>query len=226
MSSRLTALRRAVLGVVGLALAVWAASAALVVLWGERDEARPADAIVVLGAAQYVGRPSPVFKARLDHAIALYRQGLAPMLVLTGGMGSGDTTSEAAVARSYARRAGVPDSALLAEERGRTSTESLVAVAQLLHAHDKDRVILVSDPFHVLRLRVLAGRIGLTAYTSPTRTSPISASREERWSYVMSESVKVPLTLLLGRYADRLTTVEPPIRAMAGSDSGDGMVGP
>jgi uncharacterized SAM-binding protein YcdF (DUF218 family) len=206
MAFRLAVLRRAVLGVVGLALAVWAASAALVVYWGQRDEARPADAIVVLGAAQYVGRPSPVFKARLDHAIALYRQGLAPMLVLTGGVGPGDTTSEAAVARAYARRAGLPDSALLAEEHGRTTTESLVAVAQILHAHDKDRVILVSDPFHVLRLRVLAGRLGLTAHTSPTRTSPISANRQNRWSYVIGESIKVPLTLIFGRYADRLTT--------------------
>ncbi|HEY0971636.1 MAG TPA: YdcF family protein [Gemmatimonadales bacterium] len=207
MSPRIAALSRATLGVVGLALAVWAASALLVVLWGERDEARPADAIVVLGAAQYVGRPSPVFKARLDHAIALYRQGLAPTLVLTGGRGQGDTTSEAAVARAYARRAGVPDSALLAEESGRTSTESLIAAAQLLHAHQKDTIILVSDPFHVLRLRVLAGRLGLTAYTSPTRTSPISASRQERWSYVLGESVKVPLTLIFGQYADRLTTM-------------------
>lgn len=226
MSFRIAALRRATFGVVGLALAVWAASAVLVVFWGQRDEARPADAIVVLGAAQYVGRPSPVFKARLDHAIALYRQGLAPMLVLTGGRGVGDTTSEAAVARSYARRAGVPDSALLSEETGRTSTESLVAVAQIMHAHDKQRVILVSDPFHVLRLRVLAGRLGLRAYTSPTRTSPISASRQERWSYVMGESVKVPLTLILGRHADRLTTQDLPLAARTADRGEEAEVGP
>ena len=206
--SRPAAVGRAALGVVGLALAVWGASAVLVLLWGGRDDARPADAIVVLGAAQYVGRPSPVLKARLDHAIGLYRRGLAPRLVLTGGVGEGDTTSEAAVGRRYARRAGVPDTSLLTEEHGRTTTESLYAVSALLEAHGAGRVILVSDPFHMLRLRIIAGRLGMTAYTSPTRTSPIDASREERWSYVLSESVKVPLTLFLGRYADRLTAPE------------------
>jgi len=199
---------RAALGVVGAAIAVWIASAALVLLWGRRDDAQPADAIVVLGAAHYVGRPSPVLKARLDHAVALYQRGLAPRLVVTGGVGDGDTTSEAAVSRRYVQRRGVPDSALLSEDRGRTTTESLDAVAALLERQGRTRVILVSDPFHMLRLRVLAGRLGLTAHTSPTRTSPIQANREERWSYVLSESVKVPLTLVLGRYADRLTSPE------------------
>ncbi len=206
--SRPAALGRAALGVVGLALAVWGLSAVLVLLWGRRDEARPADAIVVLGAAQYVGRPSPVLKARLDHAIALYQRGLAPRLVLTGGVGEGDTTSEAAVGRRYARRHGVPDTALLTEEHGRTTTESLYAVAALLADHRAGRVILVSDPFHMLRLRIIAGRLGMTAYMSPTRTSPIDASDEKRWRYVLSESVKVPLTAMLGRYADRLVAPE------------------
>ena len=196
------------LGVVGLALAALGLSAVLVVVWGGRDEARPADAIVVMGAAQYVGRPSPVLKARLDHAIALYRRGLAPRLVLTGGVGEGDTTSEAAVSRRYASRHGVPDTALLAEEHGRTTTESLYAVAELLDGERASRVILVSDPFHMLRLRIIAGRLGMTAYTSPTRSSPIEASDDKRWSYVLSESVKVPLTVVLGRYADRLVAPE------------------
>ena len=208
MSSRPAAVGRAALGVVTMVLLAWAAAAVLVVLWGRRDEARPADAIVVLGAAQYAGRPSPVLKARLDHAIGLYQRGLAPRLVLAGGVGEGDTTSEAAVGRRYARRAGVPDSALLTEEHGRTTTESLYAVAALLDAQGVDGVILVSDPFHMLRLRIIAGRLGMTAHTSPTRTSPIERSEGERWSYVLSESVKVPLTLVLGRYADRLVAPE------------------
>jgi len=208
MASRPAAFGRAVLGVVGLALAVWAAAAVLVVLWGRRDEARPADAIVVLGAAQYAGRPSPVLRARLDHAVGLYRRGLAPRLVLTGGVGDGDTTSEAAVGRRYARRAGVPDTSLLTEEHGRTTTESLYAVAHMLEGTDAQRVILVSDPFHMLRLRIIAGRLGLTAYTSPTPTSPIERSGDKRWSYVLSESVKVPLTLVLGQFADRLVAPE------------------
>ena len=208
MASRPAAVGRAVLGVVGLVLAVWGASAVLVLLWGRRDEARPADAIVVLGAAQYAGRPSPVLKARLDHAVGLYRRGLAPRVVLTGGVGEGDTTSEAAVGRRYASRAGVPDSSLLTEEHGRTTTESLYAVADLLHETAAPRVILVSDPFHMLRLRIIAGRLGMTAYTSPTPTSPIERSEEKRWSYVLSESVKVPLTLVLGRWADQLVAPE------------------
>lgn len=209
MSPRPAAVGRAALGVVGFALAVWAASAVLVVLWGARDDAREADAIVVLGAAQYAGRPSPVLKSRLDHAIALYQRGLAPRLVVTGGVGDGDTTSEAAVSRRYAMKRGVPDSALLSEEHGRTTTESMRAVADLAEREGMERVILVSDPFHMLRLRILAGRMGLTAHTSPTRTSPIEASREQRWSYVFGESVKVPFTMVLGGHADRLTTPEP-----------------
>ena len=208
MTSRSSALGRAAAGVLGLALLAWVVSATMVVVWGGRDEAQPADAIVVLGAAHYVGRPSPVLKARLDHAITLYHRGLAPRLVLTGGVGDGDTTSEAAVGRRYAYRRGVPPKALLAEEQGRTTTESLHAVAAMLHEQGAERVILVSDPFHMLRLRILASRLGLEAYTSPTRTSPIEASREERWSYVVSESVKVPLTLLLGSFADRITAPE------------------
>jgi uncharacterized SAM-binding protein YcdF (DUF218 family) len=206
--SRPTVWGRAVLGVVGLALAVWGLSAVLVMVWGQRDEARPADAIVVMGAAQYAGRPSPVLKARLDHAIALYGRGLAPRLVLTGGVGEGDTTSEAAVGRRYARRQGVPDTALLTEEHGRTTTESLYAVAALLDGEGAGRVILVSDRFHMLRLRIIAGRLGMTAFTSPTRSSPIEASDDKQWSYVLSESVKVPLTVVLGRYADRLVAPE------------------
>ena len=208
MASRSGALGRTVLGLMGLVLAVWGASAVLVLLWGRRDEARPADAIVVLGAAQYPGRPSPVLKARLDHAVGLYRRGLAPRVVLTGGVGEGDTTSEAAVGRRYARKAGVPDSSLLAEEHGRTTTESLYAVAELLQQTERPRVILVSDPFHMLRLRIIAGRLGMTAYTSPTPTSPIERSEEQRWSYVLSESIKVPLTLVLGRWADQLVAPE------------------
>jgi uncharacterized SAM-binding protein YcdF (DUF218 family) len=198
------------LGVVGLALVVWAASAVMVVYWGSRDEAGKADAIVVLGAAQYVGRPSPVLRARLDHAIDLYERGYAPLLVLTGGVGEGDTTSEAAVGRRYASRAGVPADAILTEEHGRTTTESLYAVSAMLHERGVTRVILVSDPFHVLRLRVLADRLDLHPMTSPTRTSPISASRQERWSYVVSESVKVPLTFLLGDVADRIIAPDVP----------------
>ncbi|GAC1650936.1 MAG: YdcF family protein [Gemmatimonadaceae bacterium] len=180
-------------------VSIWAISAAAVLAWGWRDDARPSAAIVVLGAAQYVGRPSPVLRARLDHAIDLYQRQLAPTLVLTGGMGEGDTTSEAAVGRRYAMRRGIPDDAIVLENHGRTTSESMRAVATLMHAQSSHGVILVSDPFHMLRLSILARRYGLDPSTSPTRTSPISRNPGERWKYVLSESVKVPLAFLFER---------------------------
>jgi uncharacterized SAM-binding protein YcdF (DUF218 family) len=180
-------------------LVLWAASAVAVVHVGSRDRAQRADAVVVLGAAQYVGRPSPVLKARLDHAISLWSRGLAPLLIVTGGMGTGDTTSEGAVSRQYALKHGVPDSAILVESQGRTTRESLGAVADMMHGRDLNRAILVSDPFHMLRLSIVARGLGLTPYTSPTPSSPISANRGEAWRYVLSESIKVPLVFMLAR---------------------------
>ena len=186
-------------GVVTVLLLMWGASAVAVIFWGSRDRAQKSDAIVVLGAAQYVGRPSPVLRARLDHAIALWSRGLAPLLIVTGGTGLGDTTSEGAVSREYALKHGIPDSAILVESQGRTTRESLEVVAEMMHGRDLDRAILVSDPFHMLRLSIVAQRLGLTAFTSPTPTSPISASRRQAWRYVLSESVKVPLVFMLAR---------------------------
>ena len=180
-------------------LALWIVSAASVLVWGERDEARPAQAIVVLGAAQYAGKPSPVLRARLDHALELWNQHLAALLILTGGTGAGDTTSEAAVGRNYARRHGVPDSAILVENEGRTTSESMRAVAGLLEVRGLQSALLVSDPFHMLRLRILARRFGFVPYTSPTRTSPIAPNREENWKYIFSESVKAPLAFFFER---------------------------
>lgn len=193
-------MRRRLAIVVGLILATWGAIAVAVIVWGRRDQARPASAIVVLGAAQYAGRPSPVFKARLDHGIALWKRGLAPYLVLTGGMGVGDTTSEAAVGRRYALRMGIPDSAIRVETEGRTTSESLRAVVALVDSLPDRSVVLVSDPFHSLRVSILARRLGLEPYTSPTRTSPISESREA-WKYILSESMKVPFAFVFERKA-------------------------
>jgi uncharacterized SAM-binding protein YcdF (DUF218 family) len=186
----------AVLCVVVLA---WVVSMAMVERAGRRDQARPADAIVVLGAAQYVGRPSPVLRARVDHAVSLWKRGLAPTLILTGGTGVGDTTSEAAVARKYAMTLGVPDRAIVVEIKGRTTSESMRAVARIMDDREQESVILVSDPFHMLRLSILARRFGLDPYTSPTRTSPITSNREEHWKYMVSESVKVPLAYIFER---------------------------
>ena len=190
-------MKRVVLGMAAVLLLAWGTILAAVVVWGARDEARPAAAIIVLGAAQYAGRPSPVFRARLDHAIDLWNRGFAPHLIVTGGMGIGDTTSEAAVGRRYALRRGVPDSAILLEAHGRTTSESLRAVSGIMDQLPSKSAILVSDPFHMLRLSIIAGRLGLVPHPSPTRTSPIARNRGTTWRYIVSESIKVPLAFVL-----------------------------
>lgn len=182
-----------------LMLGTWVMSLVGVLFWESRDNARPASAIVVLGAAQYVGHPSPVLRARLDHAIDLYRRGLAPKMIFTGGFGDHDTTSEAAVGQRYAIEHGVPPRVILIENSGRSTSESLQNVARLMDAEPSRDVILVSDPFHMLRLSILARRYGMTPFASPTRTSPISLSRKESWKYALAESVKVPVAFLLER---------------------------
>lgn len=199
-AKRALVIARRVLTVIVVAMFVlWAGSAAAVLVWSSRDEAQPAQVIVVLGAAQYAGKPSPVLRARLDHALDLWDRHLASLLILTGGTGAGDTTSEAAVGRNYARKHGVPDSAILVENEGRTTSESMRAVAGMLEVRGLQTALLVSDPFHMLRLRILARRFGFTPYTSPTQTSPISPNREARWKYIFSESLKAPLAFLFER---------------------------
>lgn len=138
-----------------------------------RDERRPADAIVVMGAAQYDGRPSPLFAARLDHAIALYHEGLAPRLIVTGGKRAGDRTTEAASARAYALQHDVPDDAILAEAASRTTLQSIRGVADLMQGNGLRSAVFVSDPTHMLRVLRMAADMGLEGYGSPTRTSPL-----------------------------------------------------
>lgn len=186
-----------VLGIASLAaLAGWAAVLTAIVLFARLDEARPAGAIVVLGAAQYDGKPSPVLRARLDHAVELYRRGIAGTLIMTGGTGPGDTVSEAVVGKRYVVRQGVPAAAVITEERGMTSLQSMRAVAGIMHREGIDSAVLVSDPFHMLRLRLLALRVGIEARSSPTRTSPISRSPDEERRFMLRESFSLPFALV------------------------------
>ena len=141
-------------------LVFWGGWMGAVLLWSTLDRARPAESIVVLGAAQYDGHPSPVLRARLDHALELWNRHMARVMILTGGTGPGDTTSEAAVGRSYVRRHGIPEEAILLEGQGRTTRESMMAVAGMLSDHGLKTAILVSDPFHMLRLLILSRRPG------------------------------------------------------------------
>src|SRR3954469_25444339 len=147
---------------------VWMAS--------RRDEARASQAIIVLGAAQYNGTPSPVLAARLDHAIDLYRRKIAPTIVVTGGQAPGDKYSEAGASAEYLHQHGVADDAILREVTGRTSWESLRAAARFLESRHMTRVVLVSDPYHSMRIDAIAHEVGLDAVTSPTRTSPIKGA--------------------------------------------------
>jgi uncharacterized SAM-binding protein YcdF (DUF218 family) len=140
---------------------------------GQDDQERPADAIVVMGAAQYDGVPSRVFAARIDHAVSLYLAGVAPRLVMTGGKAEGDRTTEAAAGRAFAMRLGVPGEDILVEDRSRTTLESIRAVADLLDATGARSAIFVSDRPHMLRVLRMAADEGITAWGSPTRSSPI-----------------------------------------------------
>ncbi len=168
----------------------------MVLVVSQQDQRLPADAIVVLGAAQYNGRPSPVLRARLDHALQLYREGLAPRIVVTGGVGRGDTTSEATVARHYLIARQVPAGAVIEQPQGRSTQASMTAVADWLAGARLNRVILVSDPFHMFRLRLEARRTALEAYTSPTESSPISDNPVLELRYLAAEAYKMPVTWL------------------------------
>lgn len=154
---------------------------------GNRDERTPADAIVVMGAAQYDGRPSPVFAARLDHAIELYHDGVAPRLIVTGGKREGDRTTEAASARSYAIEHGVPENAILSEDASRTTLQSIRRVAALMRDKDLGSAVFVSDPSHMLRVLRMASDEGINGYGSPTRTSPLERDPVARVDAIVHE---------------------------------------
>ncbi len=160
---------------IGLVGSIAVAGYAAYRIWdqGGRDERRTTDAIVVMGAAQSDGRPSRLFAARLDHAIALYHEGVAPRVIVTGGKREGDRTTEAASARAYALRHDVPEDAILAEDTSRTTLESIRQVAALMDAGDLRSAVFVSDPTHMLRVLRMAADSGIDAYGSPTRTSPL-----------------------------------------------------
>jgi uncharacterized SAM-binding protein YcdF (DUF218 family) len=186
-----------VLVVVGL-VALTGYATYRVLAQGQRDEQRPADAIVVMGAAQYNGRPSPVFEARLEHAVELYRAGVAPRLIVTGGKQEGDKTTEAASARAYAITHGVPRDAILAEDRSRTTLESIRGVRGLLHDHGLADAVFVSDRTHMLRVLRMAADEGITAYGSPTTTSPLEGDTAKGLDAVLHELGALAQYFLVG----------------------------
>jgi uncharacterized SAM-binding protein YcdF (DUF218 family) len=183
-------------GVVAAVVLYGAVTFAQVWLAPRRDGAHQAQAIVVFGAAQYNGRPSEVLKARLDHAVDLYHRRVAPYIVVTGGKQPGDNFTEATASADYLHTKGVPDNDILREVSGHTSWQSLASTAAFLKARDIKNVILVSDPFHSLRIGGMASELGLDAATSPTRTSPITGF--DAATYMGRETVAVALGRIVG----------------------------
>lgn len=154
-----------------------------------RDDSRtPADVIVVLGASQFDGRPSAIFRARLDHAKALYDDGVAPFVVTVGGNRQGDRFTEAGAGAAYLRSQGVERSALAEVAEGSDTLTSLQAVAALAKERRWTNVLLVTDPWHSFRARSMARRLGLDAETSPTRTGPVVQGRLRELRYIARET--------------------------------------
>jgi uncharacterized SAM-binding protein YcdF (DUF218 family) len=176
-------------------------------VWLASSSAAPhqAEAIVVLGAAQYNGRPSPVLEARLRHALDLYQHHLARRIVVTGGRQEGDRFTEATSGYNWLRRQGVPDTAILKEVKGRNTYESLAAVERFLRPLGVSEVILVSDPTHSLRLRGVGDEVGLDAQVSPAPGS--EGTGVHRVRAMARETVAVGLGRIVGYR--RLTNLEP-----------------
>ena len=178
MSRGLTRSRARDIGRILVAAAIAVLAATALATWritaqAAQDEQRPTDAIVVLGAAQYDGRPSPVFAARLDHAIDLWHKGLARWFIVTGGNMPGDRTTEAATARAYAIDRGVPAEDIFGEDAARNTLTSMRSVASMMRDRGLTSAVFVSDPTHMLRILRLAEDLGIDGYGSPTRTSPV-----------------------------------------------------
>jgi uncharacterized SAM-binding protein YcdF (DUF218 family) len=195
-------MRRVLLGLLVLVLAYFAVTTALVARWMGKDERPRVDAIVVLGAAQYDGRPSAIYQARLEHALDLWSAGVAPLLVFTGGKEEGDRFTEGGTGARWALARGVPQAAVIAEEQSRTTHQNLAGAKRALQRRNpgggRPRIVVVSDPFHMFRAVKQAADLGMDAYPSPTRTSPLSASRLKLTELVLREDLAIAGYLLSG----------------------------
>ncbi len=147
-----------------------------------RDEARPADAILVLGAAEYRGRPSPVLKARLDHALDLYQRKMAPVLITTGGAGGDPDYTEGGVGRAYLIARNIPSEAIIVEPEGETTAYSIAAAGEILERMGLKSCILVSDGYHIFRAKKMLEFRGIKVYGSPRQSGP-HEDREPWWLY-------------------------------------------
>ena len=170
------------LSIIGLLVAI-AFLAVRIEQQSTREEAQPADVILVLGAAEYRGRPSPVLRARLDHALELYNRKLAPRILTTGGAGGDPVFTEGGVGRSYLTGHGVPSEVIIVEDEGESTVQSTAMAAEIMRRMGLRSVIVVSDGYHIYRVKQMLESGGMKVYGSPRRElNP--GSLHERWNYV------------------------------------------
>jgi uncharacterized SAM-binding protein YcdF (DUF218 family) len=191
-ASRKSRVLRVVLFVVAALVLFYIVSCIRIVRQAGRDEARPADAIIVLGAAEYAGRPSPVFRARLDHAYELFDRKLAPVVIISGGSGKDPTFTEGGVGRDYLISRGIGDQHLIAETQGDNTAESAARVGVIMRANGWTSCVAVSDAYHLFRIKKMLGRQGIRAYVSPrpqekalTKTARLLTVMREALSYML-----------------------------------------
>ena len=146
-------------------------TAVSIISFSEKDETRPADAAIVLGASVYDNSPSPVFCERINHAVDLYNDGYVETIIMTGGVGEGNIRSEADIAREYAERQGIPAESIYIEENSKITDENLRNAKAIMNEHDLDTALIVSDPLHMKRAMLYAHDHEMKAYSSPTPTS-------------------------------------------------------
>lgn len=188
MGDRVSWMRRAVLGAVLVLVLVVGGTAFRVWQVAREDDRHRADAIVVLGAAQYNGKPSPIFQARLRKAMQLYEDGVAGRIVTAGGNQAGDAYTEAAAGVRWLVEQGVPDEDTLAVGEGSDTLGSLRAVATAFDARGWHTAVLVSDPWHSLRARTMADDAGMATWTSPVHSGPIVQTRQTQFRYIYRET--------------------------------------
>jgi uncharacterized SAM-binding protein YcdF (DUF218 family) len=182
-------LRRLVLGVLLVGVLVFGGTGFRVWQVARGDDRMSADVVLVLGAAQYAGAPSPIFKARLRHAKDLYDEGVAPYIVTTGGNKPGDTYTEASAAARWLTQHGVPEDRVIAVGQGSDTLGSLRAAAERIHERGWRTAVVVSDPWHSLRARTMASDAGLEAWSSPTHSGPVVQTRQIQVRYILRETV-------------------------------------
>jgi uncharacterized SAM-binding protein YcdF (DUF218 family) len=165
---------------------------------GRTDNRDRSDAIVVLGSAQYNGRPSAILSARLDHAAALFKDGIAPRIITVGGRAQGDRYSEAGAGEMYLEKYGVPSAAILPIEQGTDTLNSLTAAAKVFNSRGWHSAVLVTDPWHELRARQMFRDVGIKTASSPTRSGPAVQSRTTEVRYITRETAAYLFYRLFG----------------------------